>query len=146
MDWNINYRYVFPVTTLSCSFPTGFDSVVVHYDGPPPTCSDYGVIFMADNMRVTKMDITGIENQKINELLIVPNPVAMLFTITLPQELKFKYITLRLFDLTGNIIYSENAVSSSELVINTGNIKNGNYFYTVTGEHKIYTGKIIKIN
>lgn len=135
-----------PVATLSCSFTSGFDSVVVHYDSPPPTCSDYGVIFMADNMRVTKMDITAIDNQKINELLIAPNPVATLLTINLPQELKFKSITLQLFDLTGNIIYSEHAVSSSELLINTENIKNGNYFYTVTGENKIYTGKIIKIN
>jgi hypothetical protein len=41
-----------PVDTLSCSFPSGFDSVVVHYDSHPPTCQDYGVIFMADNMRV----------------------------------------------------------------------------------------------
>ncbi len=29
-----------PVDTLSCSFPQGFDSVVVHYDSPPPTCQD----------------------------------------------------------------------------------------------------------
>ena len=41
-----------PVDTLSCSFPQGFDSVVVHYDKRPPTCQDYGTIFMADNMRV----------------------------------------------------------------------------------------------
>ncbi len=42
-----------PVDTLRCSFPQGFNSVVVHYDKRPPTCGDYGVIFMADNMRVT---------------------------------------------------------------------------------------------
>lgn len=42
-----------PVDTLGCSFPQGFDSVVVHYAAPPPTCTDYGTIFMADNMFVT---------------------------------------------------------------------------------------------
>ncbi|HWB27226.1 MAG TPA: T9SS type A sorting domain-containing protein [Chitinophagaceae bacterium] len=42
-----------PTDTLKCSFTQGFDSVVVHYDKKPPTCQDYGVIFMADNMRVT---------------------------------------------------------------------------------------------
>lgn len=42
-----------PVDTLSCSFSQGFDSVVVHYDKRPPTCQDYGTIFMADNMKVT---------------------------------------------------------------------------------------------
>jgi hypothetical protein len=42
-----------PTDTLSCIFSQGFDSVVIHYDKRPPTCQDYGVIFMADNMRVT---------------------------------------------------------------------------------------------
>jgi hypothetical protein len=42
-----------PVDTLSCSFPKGFNSVVVHYDKKPPTCSDYGPIFLCDDMRVT---------------------------------------------------------------------------------------------
>jgi hypothetical protein len=44
-----------PVDTLSCSFPQGFDSVVVHYDSHPPHCTDYGVIFLADDMRVTPL-------------------------------------------------------------------------------------------
>lgn len=43
----------YPVDTLSCSFPQGFDSVVVHYDAPPPTCTDYGPIFLCDDLRVT---------------------------------------------------------------------------------------------
>jgi hypothetical protein len=42
-----------PSDILRCSFLQGFDSVVIHYDKKPPTCQDYGVIFMADNMRVT---------------------------------------------------------------------------------------------
>jgi len=41
-----------PSETLSCTFPQGFDRVVVHYDRRPPTCQDYGVIFLADNMSV----------------------------------------------------------------------------------------------
>ncbi len=45
----------YPVDTLSCSFPQGFNSVDVHYDSHPPTCQDYGVIFLADDMRVTPM-------------------------------------------------------------------------------------------
>jgi len=44
-----------PVDTLSCSFSQGFDSVVVHYDARPPTCQDWGPIFLADDMRVTAM-------------------------------------------------------------------------------------------
>jgi hypothetical protein len=42
-----------PTGTLSCAFAQGFNSVVVHYDAPPPTGGDWGPIFMADNMRFT---------------------------------------------------------------------------------------------
>jgi len=42
-----------PSATLSLSYAQGFNSVVVHYDAPPPTGGDYGPIFMADNMWVT---------------------------------------------------------------------------------------------
>ena len=49
----------YPVDTLACSFPQGFNSVVVHYDSHPPTCQDYGVIFFADDMRVTPLANTG---------------------------------------------------------------------------------------
>jgi hypothetical protein len=49
-----------PVDTLKCSFPQGFDSVVVHYDSPPPTCQDYGVIYLADNMWITACQPTAV--------------------------------------------------------------------------------------
>lgn len=42
-----------PTETLRFSSTQGFNSVVVHYDKPPVTGGDYGVIFMADNMMVT---------------------------------------------------------------------------------------------
>jgi len=45
--------FLWPSSTLSFSSPQGFDSVVVHYDKPPPTGGDYGPIFVADNMSVT---------------------------------------------------------------------------------------------
>jgi hypothetical protein len=44
-----------PTGTLTFSSPQGFNSVVVHYDSPPPTGGDWGPIFMADNMNVTPM-------------------------------------------------------------------------------------------
>jgi len=42
-----------PSAILAISAPQGFNSAVVHYDKAPPGGCDYGVIFMADNMRVT---------------------------------------------------------------------------------------------
>jgi hypothetical protein len=42
-----------PSGTLTLAAAQGFDNVVVHYDAPPPTCQDWGPIFMADNLIVT---------------------------------------------------------------------------------------------
>ena len=42
-----------PSETLSFNSAAGFNSVLVHYDARPPTCQDWGPIFMADNMSVT---------------------------------------------------------------------------------------------
>jgi len=42
-----------PSATLSFSSAQGFNSVVIHYQSPPPTGGDYGSIFVADNMLVT---------------------------------------------------------------------------------------------
>ncbi len=42
-----------PTELLTLDSPAPFDRAVVHYDSHPPTCQDYGVIFMADNLVVT---------------------------------------------------------------------------------------------
>ncbi len=42
-----------PSETLGIATTQGFNNVIVHYDARPPTCQDYGVIFLADNMSVT---------------------------------------------------------------------------------------------
>ncbi len=44
-----------PTGTLTLSTSGSMDQVVVHYDARPPTCQDYGVIFLADNMIVTRV-------------------------------------------------------------------------------------------
>ena len=44
-----------PTGTLSIAVPSGFDSVVVHYDAKPATCQDWGPIFIADNITVTTL-------------------------------------------------------------------------------------------
>ncbi len=44
----------YPSATLSIAAPAGFNRVVVHYDAHPPTCQDWGPIFFADNVTVTR--------------------------------------------------------------------------------------------
>jgi hypothetical protein len=48
-----NPPFTWPSGTLSFSSAQSFNSVVVHYDSPPPTGGDFTPIFMADNMIVT---------------------------------------------------------------------------------------------
>ncbi|MBL8877501.1 MAG: hypothetical protein JNG88_00150 [Phycisphaerales bacterium] len=43
-----------PTGNLELTSATPFDSVTVHYDSRPPTCQDWGPIFLADNMVVTQ--------------------------------------------------------------------------------------------
>jgi hypothetical protein len=40
---------------LSITTTQAFNRVVVHYDARPPTCQDWGPIFLADNMSVTPL-------------------------------------------------------------------------------------------
>ena len=42
-----------PSETLAFDSAQPFDNVVIHYNSRPPTCQDWGPIFMADNMQVT---------------------------------------------------------------------------------------------
>ena len=42
-----------PTGTLTYTNAAGFNRVVVHYDLRPPTCQDWGPIFLADNMTAT---------------------------------------------------------------------------------------------
>jgi hypothetical protein len=68
-----------PVDTLKCIFPEGFDSVVVHYDSHPSTgCTDWGPIFAADNMRVTPLNPNAVaEDERPGSFALYqnyPNP------------------------------------------------------------------------
>jgi len=58
-----------PSQTLASNSAQPFDRVVVHYDARPPTCQDWGPIFLADNMQVTP----------------VPPPITLMNGVKLPD-------------------------------------------------------------
>ena len=93
-----------PVDSLKCSFPQGFDSVVIHYDSAPPTCQDYGVIYLADNMRVTASTATEVTNPSpFSEVIILQNPASHSedITFSLTQSAN---IHAAVYDITGQLI------------------------------------------
>lgn len=130
-----------PVDTLSCTFTQGFDSVVVHYDHRPPTCQDYGVIFIADNMRVTARTINGIANpQPFIDRIIIPNPVSSFSSVSF-HLLKTERVSIAMYDLSGRLISNvyNGSLGSGEHKLNidiadTG-VEGGIYFLLLTGEH-----------
>ena len=54
-----------PSETLAFSSAHPFDHVVVHYDARPPTCGDWGPIFMADAMQVAPFPPTLVNGVKL---------------------------------------------------------------------------------
>ena len=93
-----------PVDSLKCSFPQGFDSVAIHYDSAPPTCQDYGVIYLADNMRVTASTATEVTNPSpFSEVIILQNPASHSedITFSLTQSAN---IHAAVYDITGQLI------------------------------------------
>ena len=53
IDYQSQNEGNWPSDTLSFASAAPFDNVVVHYQAPPPTGGDYGVIFAVDNVEVT---------------------------------------------------------------------------------------------
>ncbi|CAN5400042.1 hypothetical protein BH11BAC1_BH11BAC1_07180 [soil metagenome] len=140
-----------PVDTLFCNFPQGFDSVVVHYDSPPPTCQDYGVIYMADNMQVT-VSTSGIEsiNRFIDEISI-PNPISQSEAISF-SLLRSSTIRLNIYDVTGRFIkqlFAGNLDAGRHNIkwnINENSVKNGFYFLRITGDSFSHSYKLVFVN
>ncbi len=137
-----------PVDTLRCSFPQGFDSVVVHYDSPPPTCQDYGVIYVADNMWVTALS-TSISNPGIIiEEVIIPNPVSQPTTISF-SLFQSENISVSVYDITGRLIqnlfdgYLNTGKHQINWDINAAAVKDGVYFLKLTGENFSRSYKLI---
>jgi hypothetical protein len=140
-----------PVDTLKCTFSQGFDSVVVHYDSPPPTCQDYGVIYLADNMRVTPINPASILNPKIStDISIIPNPVSQSSTISF-SLLHSQNITITIYDLGGRIIknlFEGHLITGEHHIkcfVNDDAVGCGVYFLKVNGENYSRSCKLVVV-
>ena len=140
-----------PVDTLRCSFMQGMDSLVVHYDSHPPTCQDYGVIFMADNMRVTALMATGIENKNIfTDGIVFPNPVLQ-STIISFSLIRSENVTVTVYDISGNLIKNlfEGSLDTGEHQINWNvnddAVEGGVYILNMAGEDFSRSYKLVVV-
>lgn len=138
-----------PVDTLRCSFSQGFDSVIVHYNNPPTTCQDYGVIYMADNMRVTPIASNVSENIVPAILSLIqnyPNPFNP--STIIGYQLRFKsFVTLKVFDVLGKevatLVNNVELPGEKSVIFNADNLESGVYFYRLEADNFIATRKFI---
>lgn len=141
-----------PVDTLRCSFPQGFDSVIVHYDAPPPTCQDYGTIFIADNMRVTPVPVSVIPVVEISETFMLrqnyPNPFNPATTIKFSVS-RESDISLKIYDVKGSLVSElyNGFINAGihEFEWNAENFASGIYFYELKADNFKETKKMVLI-
>lgn len=149
VDHTTSHPGTWPVDTLRCIYPQGFDSVIVHYQAPPPTCQDYGTIYLADNMRVTPI-VTGISEGKFSETFTLnqnyPNPFNPSTTISY-QLAKQSYVTLRIFDLNGRevatLVNSVEQPGYKSVEFDASNLSSGVYYYRLQAGNFTETKKLV---
>ena len=139
-----------PVDTLRCSIAQGFDSVVVHYDSHPPTCQDYGVIYLADNMLVTPFNVTAVSEGELPEMFTLsqnyPNPFNPSTTISyrLPTQ---SNVTLKVFDVLGRevatLVNSVEQPGYKSAKFNANNLVSGVYYYRLQAGNFVETKKLV---
>ena len=138
-----------PVDTLRCSFPAGFDSVIVHYQSPPPTCQDYGVIYLADNMRVTPI-VTGIIKNETPVMFALnqnyPNPFnpSTIITYQIPKQ---SMVTLKVYDMTGKevatLVNNIQQPGNKSVNFNASGLASGVYYYKLQAGNYTDTKKLV---
>ncbi|TBX70180.1 T9SS type A sorting domain-containing protein [Flavobacterium silvisoli] len=138
-----------PTGTLSCSFPAGFNNVIVHYASHPPTCQDYGVIFMADNMQVTPINMAVISHNDVSGAgILSPNPITQDTVLSFYLE-ETSPITVTLFDLSGKAITTihKGTLAAGPHILSCPlsalAIDNGLYLLKVSGSNISHTFKVV---
>lgn len=138
-----------PTGTLSCSFGSGFNNVVIHYANRPPTCQDYGVIFLADNMQVTPLNLsTSSPTALFSNAALSPNPVKentiLSFSLATAET-----ISATVYDLSGKAIATlfekdlAEGVHAIPCEFDKLSLGNGLYLLKINGQDFSQTFKVV---
>lgn len=92
-----------PTGTLSYGDLGGFNRVVVHYD-QRPRCTDFGTIFLADNMNVTPSSTSVPEpGPAVPACVVTPNPFRTRTQVRL-QLARTEPLTVAIHDAAGRLV------------------------------------------
>lgn len=79
-----------------------------------------------------------------SEIAAYPNPSSNEVSLTIPTNAD-GYLDIRVLDLSGKMVYSENMVSSNDKVtFNVSNWSDGIYTVRIIGYNQLYTSKFVK--
>ncbi len=139
-----------PVDSLIFNSAAGFDSVVIHYDSTPPGCQDYGVIYMADNMKVIPVNATDVSESRFPKTFNLgqnfPNPFNPSTTIDfqLPES---GFVTLKVYNILGReiteLIRSEKSPGYCSVNFNASQLAGGVYVYQLRINNYVASKKMI---
>jgi glutamine cyclotransferase len=75
---------------------------------------------------------------------LYPNPFSTTAVLKLSPETELTNAVLSVYDISGRLVSSVNNITSNDIIINRGNLKNGLYYYTLSDNGTIITkGKFI---
>jgi len=136
-----------PTGSLSYNSPLGFDQIVVHYD-QRPACTDYGPIFMADNMTVTAALPTSVPMIETAPMAsIAPNPFRT--AIRLRIEPNTLPVTVTVHDAGGRLVRTlvhdavVRAVDWNGRDEDGAAVESGVYFCRVVSERNVQATRIV---
>jgi flagellar hook capping protein FlgD/List-Bact-rpt repeat protein len=97
----------YPSGTLTMDLPAGFNRAVVHWVSPGVGCQDYGPIFLADNVTVTRLAPVGIQggSTPIVARLRAAQPSPFLENTSVVYELAVGGpVELAIYDVSGRLL------------------------------------------
>ena len=79
--------------------------------------------------------VAGIKEQKIDKMLVYPNPSSSLFNIVIPENLRSEELKLIIRDFTGRALFDQKVISgNSQSEVDMTEFSGGIYFAELWGE------------
>lgn len=121
----------------SLSTYTPLDSVCSQPN--PFACSNY---FYIDDVSVTLIDETGMEEQRQSEFSLFPNPAKGVLNIKSTKPIK----EIEVFDMQGQLIQSINSIAGLNYQLSTSNHQNGIYVLKLKNDNAVVYKRVVVIN
>lgn len=99
-----------------------------------------GLIF--DNIAIEDLNVGAIEEISHNSKSVFPNPFSNQLTLNVTTETKHIVI----YDVNGKVVFANQNLNATSLIINTTNFNEGVYFYILSDHNGVTleSGKLVK--